>query len=423
MKLFNLFKKRTNSNVVAPIEDKKEEQNILDNNIIDKEKYYELKLRIYSQLVNIDNNTYRIKSALDDCFTKLINTCSDNRYFIKDKDELIKILNIFYEKNTDLNNTKDTVMNYITNEFNFQILTIDELKEKKQNENKLKKLRNIIFNNYKAIKSNKINEDFAWMVFCFKNKLTKNELLNNLEISLKENNISESDINDEINNLNIILSFGNIPTEEEVLAYRNSIGNTTLESIEDAIKFFKGKIESNNNEIYINLYSTFYWSRYSNKTNKTKEEILSYIKNNKLYELIKNSLNNFNDICNEEKLKKAQEDLERYVEILELKKYINNWKEIKTNQINDSDIEDKNRYFKELEEDYLNLSNSLNDKLEIINNILNTINNRDYITKLNINSTKIMKELNLNTQDINSIENELKSIKRWQETISNLRKY
>ena len=424
MRLFNLFKKKNNNsnNIDTPIENINQEDINTNNLLLDKEKYYESKLRIYSQLVKNNLNEYKLKTTLDECFTKLINICEDTNYIIKDKKELINILNIFYNENSDLIDTKEPILNYIENEFNFKVLSIKEINERKEIENKLKNLRTIIFNNYKAIKMNNINKDFAWMVFCYKNNLNKNDLINNLKIALTENNINEEEINNEINSLNIILSFGNVPTEEEVEAYRYSIGYDKEETIEEAYNFFKKKIDNNDNKIYIKLYSTFYWSRYSYKYNKTKNEILSSL-NNENYELIKESINNYDNICSKEILDKAQEQLERYVLILELKKYINNWKQIKTNQIDESNIEDKNRYFKELEEDYLKLTNSLNDKLEVIDEIIKTINSRDYIKKLNITSTKVMQSINIETPDNNSIENELKSIKKWQETISNLRKY
>jgi hypothetical protein len=424
MRLFNLFKKKNNNsnNIDTPIENNIQEEINTDKIILDKEKYYESKIRIYCQMAKNNLNEYKLKTTLDECFTKLINLCEDSNYIIKNKEELINILNLFYKENNDLIDTKDTILNYIENEFNFKVLSIEEINERKETENKLKNLRTIIFNNYKAIKMNDINKDFAWMVFCYKNNLNKNELINNLKISLTENNINEDEINNEINSLNIILSFGNVPTLEEVEAYRYSIGYDKEETIEEAYNFFKKKIENNDNKIYIKLYSTFYWSRYSYKYDKSKDEILSIL-NNKDIDLIKESLNNFDNICSKEELDKAQEKLERYVLILDLKKYINNWKQVKTNQINESDIEDKNRYFKELEEDYLNLTNSLNDKLEVIDEIINKINSRDYINKLNINSTKVMQSINIESTDNNSIENELNSIKRWQETISNLRKY
>ena len=424
MRLFNLFKKKNNNSnsIDTPIENINQEDINTNNLLLDKEKYYESKLRIYSQLVKNNLNEYKLKTTLDECFTKLINICEDTNYIIKDKKELINILNIFYNENSDLIDTKEPILNYIENEFNFKVLSIKEINERKEIENKLKNLRTIIFNNYKAIKMNNINKDFAWMVFCYKNNLNKNDLINNLKIALTENNINEEEINNEINSLNIILSFGNVPTEEEVEAYRYSIGYDKEETIEEAYNFFKKKIDNNDNKIYIKLYSTFYWSRYSYKYNKTKNEILSSL-NNENYELIKESINNFDNICSKEILDKSQEQLERYVLILELKKYINNWKQIKTNQIDESNIEDKNRYFKELEEDYLKLTNSLNDKLELIDEIIKTINSRDYINKLNITSTKVMQSINIETPDNNSIENELKAIKRWQETISNLRKY
>lgn len=442
MKLFNFFK--TTKKEVTPTKDTEEKTNIREtlnkkDSLEKKEKYYETKLRIFCQMINnVEKNTYKIKTSLDNCFINLINSYNSIDVKIENKDELIEILKIFFDKNQDLNSNKETIFDFIANDFNFIILTSEELKEKKENDEKLKKLRSIIYQNYQAIKKHSINKDFAWMYFCFKNKLNKNDLINNLKIALLERNISESTIKSEIDNLNIVLSFGNIPTENEVNAYRNSLEKNNINDIKTTVEFYKEKIKKEDNDEYIKLYSIFYWARVSYKLKKNKEELLDLIKelvNKEEYELIDNSIK-FEGICSYNRLIEYQNDLEKYVVIINLKKYINNWKQIKTNQINDDQtisIEEKTTYFKELEEDYLNITNSINSSLEEIENCLKTINSRDYIKNLSISSTKIMKEtlgnrqvdnmINTDTSKKNTLEKELEDIKRWQETVSNLRKY
>ena len=162
------FLKKDESNTIEPIQ--------IEKNI--KLDYYSRKLNIYfkmvDNMVNEQVNIIKIKTTLTTCFNDLINNYEKINLRINNKKELLKLINEFLVNKKYKN--QDIIINFIENDFIFKFMNENELNEEINIENKLKKLRGIIYNNYCFINENNENKDFSWMFFCYKNKLTKQRI-------------------------------------------------------------------------------------------------------------------------------------------------------------------------------------------------------------------------------------------------------
>ena len=200
--------------------------------------------------------------------------------------------------------------------------------------------------------------------------------------------------------------------------YNNIINNKDNSFI---IEFnnYKKKILSNNeiNKEYIILYSNNYWAQYAFKNKLSKKELISLAKLNNCNDndilLLEKSLK-FINIPSEDDLKEYKDELNNYNQIIYLKNYIENWRTIKTNQINNSSLkqDEKIKCFQELENDYANLVIYYDTSYKDIQKIFELINSRDYIKILNINHIISNKKEPIEN---NSIQKELMIIKEYQE--------
>lgn len=194
---------------------------------------------------------------------------------------------------------------------------------------------------------------------------------------------------------------------------------------------FKKNILSNNilNKEYILLYSNNYWANYAFKNNLSKKDIIKLAQNhncdtNDLL-LLEKSLN-FEKIPTKDELEKAKEELVDYIQIYSLKQYIENWRNIKTSQINNSMLpqDTKIKYFKELEDDYSNLLIYFDDNFKDLKKLFEQINSRDYMKDFIIEyNTNDNKKEQKTVKSKNTINDELMNIKTYQNIMNKPKKY
>ena len=200
--------------------------------------------------------------------------------------------------------------------------------------------------------------------------------------------------------------------------YDNNTINDNINSFIIEFNKFKKNILLNTklNREYIILYSNYYWSNYSFKNNISKDELIEIAKKNNCDNndilLLEKTLK-FEKIKNKEELFNFENELNEYNDIISLKPFIENWRTIKTNQINNSTLpqETKIKYFKELEEDFANLIIYFDSNYQDLKKLLSKIDSRNYINEFIINyiPNKDIKTI------YNSLKNELLNIKKYQQ--------
>ena len=208
--------------------------------------------------------------------------------------------------------------------------------------------------------------------------------------------------------------------------YDNNTINDNINSFIIEFNKFKKNILLNTklNREYIILYSNYYWSNYSFKNNISKDELIEIAKKNNCDNndilLLEKTLK-FEKIKNKEELFNFENELNEYNDIISLKPFIENWRTIKTNQINNSTLpqETKIKYFKELEEDFANLIIYYDSNYQDLKKLLSKIDSRNYINEFIINyiPNKDIKTIN------NSLKNELLNIKKYQQITNKEKKY
>lgn len=208
--------------------------------------------------------------------------------------------------------------------------------------------------------------------------------------------------------------------------YDNNTINDNINSFIIEFNKFKKNILLNTklNREYIILYSNYYWSNYSFKNNISKDELIEIAKKNNCDNndilLLEKTLK-FEKIKNKEELFNFENELNEYNDIISLKPFIENWRAIKTNQINNSKLpqETKIKYFKELEEDFANLIIYFDSNYQDLKKLLSKIDSRNYINEFIINyiPNKDIKTIN------NSLKNELLNIKKYQQITNKEKKY
>ena len=200
--------------------------------------------------------------------------------------------------------------------------------------------------------------------------------------------------------------------------YDNNTINDNINSFIIEFNKFKKNILLNTKlkREYIILYSNYYWSNYSFKNNISKDELIEIAKKNNCDNndilLLEKTLK-FEKIKNKEELFNFENELNEYNDIISLKPFIENWRTIKTNQINNSTLpqETKIKYFKELEEDFANLIIYFDSNYQDLKKLLSKIDSRNYINEFIINyiPNKDIKTI------YNSLKNELLNIKKYQQ--------
>lgn len=232
--------------------------------------------------------------------------------------------------------------------------------------------------------------------------------------------------------------------KEYIINYISKNYNTVVNTNENDSFFtefdkFKKSILSNNNlnKEYIILYSNNYWAKYAFDNNLSKKELISIAKKNNLSNsdliLFEKSLK-FIKTPSKDELNKFENDLIDYAQIYSLKPYIENWRTIKTNQINNSTLSQdvKITYFKELERDYTNLLIYYDTNYKDIQKLFEQINSRNYMIEFNIDFTvtdNFNSILNSNSKrtnhdkKINTIRDELLNIKKYQDLTNKPKKY
>lgn len=208
--------------------------------------------------------------------------------------------------------------------------------------------------------------------------------------------------------------------------YDNNTINDNINSFIIEFNKFKKNILLNTklNREYIIIYSNYYWSNYSFKNNISKDELIEIAKKNNCDNndilLLEKTLK-FEKIKNKEELFNFENELNEYNDIISLKPFIENWRTIKTNQINNSTLpqETKIKYFKELEEDFANLIIYFDSNYQDLKKLLSKIDSRNYINEFIINyiPNKDIKTIN------NSLKNELLNIKKYQQITNKEKKY
>ena len=211
-----------------------------------------------------------------------------------------------------------------------------------------------------------------------------------------------------------------------ILKNYNMIINDNNDSFINEFNNFKKNIFSSTklNKEYIILYSNSYWSKYSFKNNLSKKELIEIAKKNNCDNndilLLEKTLH-FEKITKIDEINDYDNELREYSDIIMLKSYIDNWRTIKTNQINNSSLPQniKIKYFKELEEDYSNLIIYYDSNYQDLKKLFSKIDSRNYIKEFIINYTpnKDIKTIN------NSLINELLNIKKYQQITSKEKKY
>ena len=266
------------------------------------------------------------------------------RKYIIDEDELnnnTNLCNNFYHtQNKIIFNAPLTTRN---NDNKFKKNT--EITDNNNNSKNIYISNNITNNNYYTIENNsRINDNFLIKRYSKKTEINKgknNRMLNLKNYDNKKENIyidSEPNISSSVNNKETKIKNSKILLTNSIMSpYKNGlINNTAIKNLDKySITYLLNKFSIKN---------------YSNDKNENKKKyninIDNYQNNNNQYKTI----NIQNDLKSENKIRLKK----RYLILRDGKKFVNLRNNKRSNQINKIEINNKNKYFKTIDLNYIN---------------------------------------------------------------------